>query len=254
MLPGKYLFRVFRIVATLLVAFALAAFTQQENQRLRVPWLNVGPKTSHVIHTFRSLGLRPSHGSSILLLLKENLFQNKWNVFFIASLVWNDHSLRIWVENVNELTPQQQANVDYIISVSEFDADVIRAPRASKVGLSGQPGLCELLVFTTESNLPLMNQSIVRQWIAMPGWLAGWLWRAVMLVLVLIQITSLHHKGLTTDEPLHYQYGYRVLNGAPERTASLNSSTMPFSSLHAMTSDNLAVLARMAGTSIDTSW
>jgi hypothetical protein len=122
----------FRIVATLLVAFALAAFTQKENQRLRVPWLNVGAKTSHVIHTFRSLGLRPLPGSSILLLLKENLFQNKWNVFFIASLVWNDHSLRIWVENVNELTPHQQANVDYIISVSEFEADIVHSPELRK--------------------------------------------------------------------------------------------------------------------------
>jgi hypothetical protein len=124
--------QIYRIGATLLVAFALAVFMQRENQRLRVPWLKVGAKTSHVIHTFRSLGLRPSHGSSILLLLKENLFQNKWNIFFIASLVWNDHSLRIWVENVNELTPQQQANVDYIISVSEFDADVIRSPELPK--------------------------------------------------------------------------------------------------------------------------
>jgi hypothetical protein len=121
--------RGFRIGAMLLVAFALAAFTQQENQRLRVPWLNVGAKTSHVIHTFGSLDLRPPHGSSILLLLKENLFQNNWNVFFIASLVWNDHSLHIWVENINELTPQQQANVDYIISVSEFGTDVIRSPK-----------------------------------------------------------------------------------------------------------------------------
>jgi hypothetical protein len=119
----------FQIVATLLVAFALAAFTQRENQRLRVPLFNVGTKTSHVIHTFRSLGLSPRHGSSILLLLNENIFQNKWNVFFTASLIWNDHSLRIWVENVNELTPQQRANVDYIISVSELDANVIRSPK-----------------------------------------------------------------------------------------------------------------------------
>lgn len=120
--------RALSIVATLLVGLALAAFTQQENQRLRVPRFNVGAKTSRVIHTFRSLDLSPRHGSSILLLLKENIFQNKWNVFFIASLVWSDHSLRIWVENVNELTPQQQANVDYIIAVSELDADVIRSP------------------------------------------------------------------------------------------------------------------------------
>lgn len=121
--------RVFRVVATLVVALALAGFTQRENQRLRVPLLRVGAKTSHVIQAFRSLGLRPLHGSRILLLLKENLFQNKWNAFFIASLVWNDHSLRIWVERADELTPQQQANVDYIISLSEFNADVIRAPR-----------------------------------------------------------------------------------------------------------------------------
>ena len=66
--------------------------------------------------------------------------------------------------------------------------------------------------------------------------------------------TSLHHKGLTTDEPLHYQYGYRVLNGSPERTGAINSSTMPFSSVHAMTSENLAVLARTFGISLDTSW
>jgi hypothetical protein len=129
---GDEYLRVFRVMATLLVAFALAAFTQRENQRLGVPWLNAGTKTSHVIQTFRSLGLRPLNDSTILLLLKENIFQNKWNVFFIASLVWNNHSLRIWVENVNELTPQQQANVDYIISVSEFEADTIRSPELPK--------------------------------------------------------------------------------------------------------------------------
>ena len=124
--------QVFRIITTLLVAFGLAAFTQRENQRLQVPWSKVAAKTSHVIQTFHSLDLRPTHGSRVLLLLKENLFQNKWNAFFIASLIWNDHSLRIWVENVNELTPQQQANVDYIISISEFKADVIRSPNLPK--------------------------------------------------------------------------------------------------------------------------
>ena len=55
--------------------------------------------------------------------------------------------------------------------------------------------------------------SRVRQWIAMPGWLT--VCGALLAVLLLIQMTSLHHKGLTTDEPLHYEYGYRVLNGAP---------------------------------------
>lgn len=90
------------------------------------------------------------------------------------------------------------------------------------------------------------------QLIAMPGWLI--VSSTLLVVLLLIQTTSLRHKGLTTDETLHYQYGYRVLNGTPWRTSAINSSTMPFSSLHAMTSGNLAVLARTAGISIDTSW
>jgi hypothetical protein len=64
----------------------------------------------------------------MLLLLGDNdLFQNKWNAFFMASLVWNDHSLRLWVEDVNQLTSQQQANVDYIILISEFQAQVVHS-------------------------------------------------------------------------------------------------------------------------------
>src|SRR5437867_11227170 len=76
----------------------------------------------------------------------------------------------------------------------------------------------------------------------------------LLTVLLLIHTTSLRHKGLTTDEPLHYQYGYRVLNGSPTRTGVANSSTMPFSSVHAMTSGNLAVFAWAAGISPDISW
>jgi hypothetical protein len=87
---------------------------------------------------------------------------------------------------------------------------------------------------------------------APPGWLI--VCSVLLAVLPLIQMTSLRHKGLTTDEPFHYQYGYRVLNGSPQRTGAINSSTMPFSSLHAMTSENLAVFAQPSGISLDTSW
>jgi hypothetical protein len=120
----------FRIVASLMVAFSLAIFTQWENQRFGRPGalLNVGQKVSHVIQALRSLDLHPVPGSTILLKMKENPFPNKWHPLFIASLIWNDHSLRIWLEGVNRLTPQQLAKVDYIISFDEFQAKVIRAP------------------------------------------------------------------------------------------------------------------------------
>ena len=48
--------------------------------------------------------------------------------FFIVSLVWNDHSLQIGIDKLNKLTPEQLAKVDYIISLTEFEATVIRSP------------------------------------------------------------------------------------------------------------------------------
>jgi hypothetical protein len=131
-ISGKEYSRTLSTIATVLVAFAIATFTQLENQRLKVSSLNIGANTSHVIEAFRSLGLRPIPGSRILFLMKENVFRNKWNVFFIACLVWNDHSLRFWVEKANEFTPEQQRSVDYIISIGELDAAIIRSPDSSK--------------------------------------------------------------------------------------------------------------------------
>jgi Dolichyl-phosphate-mannose-protein mannosyltransferase len=84
----------------------------------------------------------------------------------------------------------------------------------------------------------------------------GWLIAcgALLAVLLGIEATSLRHKGLTTDEHFHYHYGYRVLQGTPRRGGVLDSSTMPFSSLHAMTSGDLTILAKTTGIPIDTSW
>jgi Dolichyl-phosphate-mannose-protein mannosyltransferase len=83
------------------------------------------------------------------------------------------------------------------------------------------------------------------QWMAMRWQLivAG----ALLAVLLVIHITSLRHRGVTTDEPLHYHYGDRVLNGTPQRTGAIDSSTMPFSSVHAITSESLAAFMRTAG-------
>jgi Dolichyl-phosphate-mannose-protein mannosyltransferase len=76
----------------------------------------------------------------------------------------------------------------------------------------------------------------------------------LLCLLLTLNVTSLRHKGLTADEPLHYQYGDRVLHSSPRRSRALDSSTMPFSSLHAMTNQSLAILANTSGFSVDTSW
>jgi hypothetical protein len=44
---------------------------------------------------------------------------------------------------------------------------------------------------------------------------------ALLAALLLIHATSLRQKELTTDEPLHYAYGYRVLHGNPRRGSVL---------------------------------
>ncbi len=120
-----------RIVLVTVLAVSFAFFTDWQNRRLRtVPnLLGVGEKVSHVIAAFDSLNLRPAPHSTVLLKPDEQLFQNKWHPLFIASLVWNDHSLQIGIDKLNELTPDQLAKVDYIISLSEFRADVVRSPR-----------------------------------------------------------------------------------------------------------------------------
>src|SRR5439155_3469956 len=131
---GKMSPPMFLAVTTVLVALALAMFTQLENQRSNyIPaLLNSGQKVSHVIKAVQSLNIRPAPRRTVLLRMKENLFPNKWHPLLIACLVWNDQSLQIWLEGVDQLTPQQLANVDYIISIGEFEAHVVRSPEASK--------------------------------------------------------------------------------------------------------------------------
>ena len=118
------------LISVLAVSFGL--FTDWENRRLAtVPnLLGVGQKVSHVIAAFHSLNLQPAPHSTVLLKPDEQLFKNKWHPLFIASLVWNDHSLQIGIDKLNKLTPDQLAKVDYIISLNEFEATVIRSPKS----------------------------------------------------------------------------------------------------------------------------
>ncbi len=130
--PRKMCTPIFRIIATILVASALAIFTQWENQRFgRIPaLLGMERKTSHVIQAFQSLDLHPAPGSTILLKPENRSYQNDYYLVHVASLVWNDHSLRTYVAGQGQLTEQWILNMDYVISFSEFKLKVIRGPNA----------------------------------------------------------------------------------------------------------------------------
>ena len=132
MFPGKTAARALRIALVSVLAVSFALFLDWENRRLRIVpnLLGVGEKVSHVIAAFDSLDLRPAPKSTVLLKPDEQLFQNKWHPLFIASLVWNDRSLQIWIDKLSKVTPEQLAKVDYIISLTEFKATAIRSPNA----------------------------------------------------------------------------------------------------------------------------
>lgn len=123
-----------KVALVSVLAVSLAIFTQWENHRLGTVQnlLGIGQKVSHVIAAFDSLDLQPAPHSTVLLKPDEQLFQNKWHPLFIASLVWNDHSLQIWIDNLSTITSEQFAKVDYIISLNEFEATVVKSPNGQK--------------------------------------------------------------------------------------------------------------------------
>jgi hypothetical protein len=131
---GKMSPLMFRGFATLLVACGLAVLTHWENQRFnRVPvLLKSGQKALRVIKSLRSLNLHPAPGSMILLrgwpYRSDPFWSNGWNTVFIASLVYNDRSLRIYHEGTNQLTQQEIAKMDYIISIDELRAELNHSP------------------------------------------------------------------------------------------------------------------------------
>jgi hypothetical protein len=126
--------RVPRIALVSVLAVLLAIFTQWENHRLGTAQnlLAIGQKVSHVIAAFDSLHLKPAPHSTVFLKPETQLFQNKWHPLFIASLVWNDHSLQIGIDELSKLTPEQIAPVDYVISLTEFEAKVIQSPNSQQ--------------------------------------------------------------------------------------------------------------------------
>lgn len=144
----------FQTFAMIVIAFGLAVFTQWENQRSgRVRTiLNSGQKAVHVIQGLRSLNLHPAPGSTILLMPEKHFYEHGYYPgyfaslaqdnplrqvvvelaprywYYVASLVWGNRTLRIYVEDRDQLSEEQIAKMNYIISFDEFQAKLMRGP------------------------------------------------------------------------------------------------------------------------------
>ena len=123
-----------RTLATAAVAVALAAFTQWQSDRFDRPrdLISSGQKSLHVIQALRSLNLHPAPGSAILLKPETRFYQNPWYPKFVASLVWNDRSLHVYVAGQQQLTHEEIANMDYVISFNEFSAQLVRTAESDR--------------------------------------------------------------------------------------------------------------------------
>lgn len=143
-----------RAFAIAVVACGLALFTGWEHQRLGLDraFRDSGKKTLHVIRAIGSLNLRPSPGSTILLKPEKHFLQNGFYPGFFASfapndplreliakaspeywrcvalLAFGDRSLQIQVEGQHQLTEEQIAKLNYVISFDEFQATIVRGP------------------------------------------------------------------------------------------------------------------------------
>jgi hypothetical protein len=111
------------------VAITLAFFTEWQSHRFNQTRILVssGQKSLRVIQALRSLNLHPHPGSTILLKPETRFYQNAYYPAFVASLVWHDRSLRVYVAGQHQLTQQQIANPSYVISFNEFSAHLVDA-------------------------------------------------------------------------------------------------------------------------------
>ena len=116
-----------RTFATAAVLVAFAVFTHWKNRRfdgIRGP-LGSGQKSLRVIQAFRSLNLHPPSSSLILLKPEMRFYQDGYYPAFVASLVWNDRSLHIYVAGQHQPTQPQIAAISYVISFDEFEAKLV---------------------------------------------------------------------------------------------------------------------------------
>jgi hypothetical protein len=126
-----------RTLAAATMAVSLAVFTHWQSDRFdRIrAMVSSGQKSVHVIQALRSLNLHPRPGSTILLKPETRFYQNPYYPEFVASLVWNDHSLNIYVAGQHQLTQRQIGKISYVISFDEFEAQLVesRSPVISEV-------------------------------------------------------------------------------------------------------------------------
>jgi hypothetical protein len=104
-----------KVMMMLALAGCVAAYIH-ETRRKDKPLMNSyranGQDTRELVDELRRINIRPAAGSRILFL--NDPFPNSWTTFFAATLLWNDRSLDIYLQQQRHLKPEEIAGMDYI--------------------------------------------------------------------------------------------------------------------------------------------
>jgi hypothetical protein len=73
-------------------------------------------QTWQLIQEIRALPVQPAHGSQIVFLNDPR--PDMYDVSFIAALLWNDHSLTVWLQNHSHFGERDLARMNYVFDYS----------------------------------------------------------------------------------------------------------------------------------------
>ena len=104
-----------KVMMMLALAGCVAAYvheTRRKEKPLMPSYQANGQDTRELVDELRRINIRPAAGSRILFL--KDPFPNSWTTFFAATLLWNDHSLDIHLQQQSPVKPEEIAGMDYI--------------------------------------------------------------------------------------------------------------------------------------------
>ena len=105
-----------RVVVTCLILLALAVYWRQTNWIhgfVSRAYLADNVKTESLIRQIQTLTVRPAHGGRIVF-LNDPFPAGFDDTFYVANLWWNDHTLKIQLQNKAHLSEQQLSTMDYV--------------------------------------------------------------------------------------------------------------------------------------------
>ena len=103
-----------------------ARATQSVHRYVVYGYLTIGKETAAAIQRLQELHLQPKPGSKIIFL--HDPIPDTFDTTFISSLVWRDHSLKIWQQTESHLPEANVAGMDYIIDYADGSFVVLKQP------------------------------------------------------------------------------------------------------------------------------